>query len=75
MTVKWRGPQKSIVGRWIVAKTLIGARYPCSCLGPSDRDCRTTWCTRWGRTDLDGLPELCCARTAPAPTTTEEPTR
>lgn len=58
-------------GRWLIARTLRGAPYPCRC--QPGRGC-TNRCPCRGRRDTDKVPTHCCAyrTTRTAPTSTEE---
>lgn len=48
-------------GLWLVAGTWVHSRYPCECRRRNGRNCRSKWCTCWGRDDIHDLPSTCCA--------------
>lgn len=56
---------------WLAVRKPITATYPCRCHRAGSRDCGSTWCPCWGRTDTTKLPELCCGR----PTDIDEETQ
>jgi hypothetical protein len=56
-------PERAPLGWWIIAGTPITDPYPCRCNPP----CRTRGektCPCMGRTDVDNVPETCCAAVA-----------
>ena len=54
----YRMPCPAPHGRWLVAGTLLGGRYPCRCR--ADKRCDPVWCPDAGREDLDHVPAGCC---------------
>ena len=55
----WCWPHQRPVGVWMVAGSAVADTYPCRCHG--DRACGLR-CPCRGRTDVDKVPALCCAR-------------
>lgn len=60
----------AVAGRWLIARTLIGARYPCrcrmdgQCRGPHNTAHKASWCPCWGRPDAARMHGRCCAKRA-----------
>lgn len=57
----WCWTHQRPVGVWLVAGSALADVYPCRCNG--SRECGKR-CPCRGRTDVDRLPALCCARRA-----------
>ena len=58
-TQPWCWTHQQPYGRWLIAGSALADCYPCMCRGT--RECGRR-CSCRGRTDVDRLPALCCAR-------------